>query len=651
LNKGTDVLLQPDEIPAQPRRQLWFGRVAWLVLAILVAIYCLAVVPIDVRNYPDSWEAVSSYPAVDSLLSFSAYSFYQLALRYLVIFFSFFVALTIFIRVGLADSRYAPVALLAASLLVLFPLLVSLGASGVDLPYARPWDRVLEAVGLLLGLLCFPLLIWFYFVFPDGNFNPGWMRWLGAPLAVTIVLMFSLSVTQAIPGGWWWAVGMLAFLVALVAGIASQIYRYRVLASAAEKSRTRWVIVSLLLLPVLTILGSSLSALINIHLQALSVALLPTALLISIFKYGLWAVRLSPRRVKGYAYLVGVLVVTGMLSLFWFNRTYQLEAYPAIDFEPLPQTDQQLPVVIDTDMAADDWMAILFLLQRSDVQVKAITVTGAGEAHCEPGVRNALGLVALAGNDPIPVACGRETPLAGNQEFPQAWREGVDQLLGLQLPEGSNPDTTGNAVDLLVSTAETSPEKVVLLTLGPLTNVAEAIQQEPAFLENIQQIYIMGGALQVPGNVFYSGVGIDNKDAEWNVFVDPLAAKIVIESGAPVTLVPLDATNQVPADLSFYRQLQSNRKTPEAEFIYQVLSNKLDMILPGVYYFWDPLVAAVAVDESIGYIKDGLVRVIAEPGVHSGATRLVKDGVPVRYAKSADNERFVFEFLRALNQE
>jgi len=651
LNKGAEDLLQPEEKPARPRWWLWLGRVAWLVLAILVAIYCLAVVPIDVRNYPDSWEAVSSYPALDSLLSFSVYSFYLLALRYLVLLFSFFVALMIFIQMGLADSRYASVALLAASLLILFPLLVSLGASGVDLPYARPWDRVLEAVGLLLGLLCFPLLIWFYFVFPDGNFNPGWMRWLGAPLAVTIVLMFSLSVTQAIPGRWWWSVGMLAFLFALTAGIVSQIYRYRGMASAAQRSQTRWVIVSLLLLPLLTILGSSLSALINFHLQALVVALLPLALLVSIFKYGLWEVHLSPRRVRGYGYLAGVLVATGLVSLFWFNRTYQLEAYPALAFEPLPQTDQQLPVVIDTDMAADDWMAILFLLQRPDVQVIAITVTGTGEAHCEPGVRNALGLVALAGNDPIPVACGRETPLAGNQEFPQEWREGVDQMLGLQLPEGSTPYPSGGAVDLLLSTTGGSPEKVVLLTLGPLTNVAEAIQQDPSFLENVRQVVIMGGALQVPGNVFYSGVGIDNKDAEWNVFVDPLAAKIVIESGGPVTLVPLDATNQAPADLSFYRKLQSNRKTPEAEFIYQVLSNKLDMILPGVYYFWDPLAAAVAVDESIGYIKDGLVRVIADPGVHSGATRLVKNGVPVRYAKSADNERFVYEFLRALNQE
>ncbi|HEX5823244.1 MAG TPA: nucleoside hydrolase, partial [Candidatus Limnocylindrales bacterium] len=67
------------------------------------------------------------------------------------------------------------------------------------------------------------------------------------------------------------------------------------------------------------------------------------------------------------------------------------------------------PVVIDTDMAADDWLAILLLLGRPDVDVRAITVTGTGEAHCAPGVRNARALVELAGKPPIPVACGRET--------------------------------------------------------------------------------------------------------------------------------------------------------------------------------------------------------------------------------------------------
>jgi len=87
------------------------------------------------------------------------------------------------------------------------------------------------------------------------------------------------------------------------------------------------------------------------------------------------------------------------------------------------------PLIIDTDMAMDDWLAILYLLQRKDYDVVAITVVGTGEAHCAPGVRNARGLLALAGYKQIPVACGRETPFDGGHAFPDEWRTGVDTCL------------------------------------------------------------------------------------------------------------------------------------------------------------------------------------------------------------------------------
>ena len=109
---------------------------------------------------------------------------------------------------------------------------------------------------------------------------------------------------------------------------------------------------------------------------------------------------------------------------------------------PKPLTEDALPVIIDTDMAADDWIAILYLLMRSDVDILAITVTGAGEAHCAPGIRNALALAALAGRPEIPVSCGRETPLAGQHTFPEEWRTRVDDLLGLSLPENPGSAAT-----------------------------------------------------------------------------------------------------------------------------------------------------------------------------------------------------------------
>ena len=118
--------------------------------------------------------------------------------------------------------------------------------------------------------------------------------------------------------------------------------------------------------------------------------------------------------------------------------------------KPLPESGQTMAVeelipvsparqvIIDTDMAVDDWFAILYLLQKPGVNVLAITVTGTGEAHCDPGVKNALGLEKLAEHAPIPVACGDEIPLKGSNVFPDSFRNAVDSMLGIRLPKGSN---------------------------------------------------------------------------------------------------------------------------------------------------------------------------------------------------------------------
>jgi len=300
-------------------------------------------------------------------------------------------------------------------------------------------------------------------------------------------------------------------------------------------------------------------------------------------------------------------------------------------------------------MAADDWMAILYLLQRPDVTVKAITVTGAGEVHCAPGVRHALGLAALSGQDEIPAACGRERPLRGNHAFPDSWRADVDGLLGLTLPQGQESESNLTAVELLASVIRSSPDKVTLLTLGPLTNVAEAFQENPSLVDNIDMIYIMGGAVKVRGNVGASGVGIDNNAAEWNIYVDPVAANLVLQSGAPITLVPLDATNRVPVTAKFYKRLANNHPTPEAAFLFDVLTEMKGLIDSGGYYFWDSLAAAILTDESLATFQNQGLCVVETEGPESGRTKAGEGCPEVRVALSADAGRFEQMFLEVLN--
>lgn len=318
---------------------------------------------------------------------------------------------------------------------------------------------------------------------------------------------------------------------------------------------------------------------------------------------------------------------------------------------PTPFIGAPRPVIIDTDMATDDWLAILYLLKRPDVSLKAITVTGAGEAHCEPGVKNALGLIALGGQPGIPVACGRETPLQGNHVFPSEWRDGVDSLNGLTLPDNPNPASTGSAVELLTTTVQSSPEKITLLTLGPLTNVAEALQAAPALMDNIEMIYVMGGAVDVPGNVGLSGVGIDNQTAEWNIYIDPHAANIVLQSGASITLVPLDATNHAPVTIDFYNRLKADHVSPVATFVFGALTQTLAFIQSGGYYFWDPLAAAILTDESLATFETQTLSIVEDEGPESGRTQVAANGANVRVARfaPAEAERFEQVFLDTLN--
>lgn len=318
---------------------------------------------------------------------------------------------------------------------------------------------------------------------------------------------------------------------------------------------------------------------------------------------------------------------------------------------PTPFTGTVRSVLIDTDMAADDWMAILYLLNRPDVNVEAITVTGTGEAHCEPGVKNAMDLAALAGQPDIPVSCGRSTPLGGDHAFPAEWRTRVDALAGLTLQSNPAPVVPQSAVDLLTAKIMSMPGKVTVITLGPLTNLAEALQSAPEIVENIEMLYIMGGAVDVPGNVGASHAGIDNPVADWNIYVDPRAAAIVLQSGVPVTLVPLDATNHVPVTTDFIERLKEDRTTPEAMFVYEVLSQTqyYDFVRYGEYYFWDPLAAAILTENSLADFETRTVTVIEEEGSHSGQTQASESGASVRMAVGVDAERFEGLFLDALN--
>ncbi len=633
-------------------RSLVFARLGWFLLAGIALALEIALIPANIAGLHTDWQVMQSFPALDEVISLQVLGASVLVLRYLVLGFFWAAALVVLLFVGWRENPHTGFGLFTSALLIVLPLLFS-GVIGNYSGFPAPWDVILTIAGQALLLLAVVFFLLFYFLFQDGRFAPRWMGWIALLIGAVVVVVTLILLLGEPEGEWAWAANMFALLAAFLLGVGSQLYRYFRLDDASQKSQVKPVLVALVLVPLLSLIPGMLGSspwvgLLNILGTLLAPALLPMALLWAMFRRGLWGLDLAPRRKKQVIILAVSLVLVWMVGLGVVYQANAPETAEAVAFDPLPASDQPRPVIIDTDMAPDDWMAILYLLQRPDIAVKAITVVGTGETHCAPGVRNALRLVALAGENDIPAACGRETPLAGDQAFPEAWRARADTLGGLDAPEIDMPPSQPGAVELLINTINASPRPVTLLTLGPLTNLAEAVQADPAIVRNVGQIYMMGGALEVLGNVSYAG--IDNQVAEWNIFIDPLALRQVLESGAPVTFVPLDATNHAPINLDFYFQLQANHRTPEADFVYDLLTAQFDSVTSGIYYFWDPLAAAILVDESLGYLKEGNIFVNVQPGTSYGLTRLMSSGLPARYAKSVDAGRFEYEFLRALNQ-
>ena len=297
------------------------------------------------------------------------------------------------------------------------------------------------------------------------------------------------------------------------------------------------------------------------------------------------------------------------------------------------------PMILDVDMAHEDMFSALFLLSHPNVDLRALTVTGTGEAHCEPGVRNALGLMAVSGHEDIPVACGRETPLAGDHVFPAEWRRAADEAYGVTVPHGGVASNL-SAADLIVDVLQKAHEPITIVAVGPLTNIAEALQKDAEVTASIKEIYIMGGAVNVEGNVGNSGVGIQNEHAEWNIYIDPVAANIVFNSGIPIILVPLDATDDVPVTRDFYGVLEKNQETSSANLVYEMLTANLDFVDSRGFQFWDSLTAAIFTDPSIAEYEEMQLTVVEEEGPESGLIKPASNGSKIRVAVSADRERF-----------
>ena len=190
-------------------------------------------------------------------------------------------------------------------------------------------------------------------------------------------------------------------------------------------------------------------------------------------------------------------------------------------------------ILMDCDPGHDDMVAIMLAAASDEIDLLGIT-TVAGNQIGEKTFRNALRILTLINRKDIPVARGFDRPIV--RELVVAPEiHGVSGLDGADLPEPAVEPLKVHAVDFIVETLRKSSGGIYLVPTGPLTNVAVALLKAPDIKEKIERIVLMGGA------VFDSNT---TPAAEFNIFVDPEAAKIVFESGVPITMVGLDVTDK-----------------------------------------------------------------------------------------------------------
>jgi inosine-uridine nucleoside N-ribohydrolase len=247
-------------------------------------------------------------------------------------------------------------------------------------------------------------------------------------------------------------------------------------------------------------------------------------------------------------------------------------------------------IIFDTDPGTDDAMALMLALHSPELDVRAITVVP-GNTTAKQGLENALRMVSLANRCEIPVAAGAQHPLFQKLITAEFWH-GKNGLANIELPPSKCKVDARFGPDLIIELVRAAPHEITLVPVGPLTNIALALQKDPSIVSLVKEVILMGGSIK-GGNV--------NAAAEANIYNDPEAAQIVFQAGWPLTMVGLDVGDKTLLGREHLEQL-ARTHGPVNDFIYSVakflvdLSEKYGSDGTPMY---DPLAVGVAVDATL----------------------------------------------------
>jgi inosine-uridine nucleoside N-ribohydrolase len=277
-------------------------------------------------------------------------------------------------------------------------------------------------------------------------------------------------------------------------------------------------------------------------------------------------------------------------------------------------------VIFDTDPGVDDAMALYYALAHPGLDVVGITTTF-GNVFVEQAAANALYLCALAGRS-IPVTLGASHPLFKNAESPPDFIHGADGLGNLpqRIATLGKPDPRSSA-QFIVDMVRANPGDITLVAVGPLGNLALALQLAPELPTLVREVILMGGTVLESGNV--------SPVAEANIWNDPHAADAVFTAGWPLTMVGLDVTHQLILPLTLFRKIAEHHQHIATDTLYHAVSfysnfySQHDPVVGQVNgcYGHDVLAFVVLTNPELFTLQSGRVRVAVE-GLAQGQTMM-----------------------------
>ena len=269
-------------------------------------------------------------------------------------------------------------------------------------------------------------------------------------------------------------------------------------------------------------------------------------------------------------------------------------------------------IIIDTDPGVDDAMAIFLALRSPELKVEAITAVS-GNVPLELTLPNALRLAEIAGRTDIPIAGGASVPLV-RRLITAKYVHGNNGLGGVEFPAPTLKPIAETATQLISRIVRANPGQITIVAVGPLTNIGTLLRADPEIVGMIPQIVIMGGSLS-GGNI--------TPAAEFNLYVDPEAARIVFDAGIPLTMVGLDVTEKV---LLREEHIQSLERTqnPVSQAAGKIMRATLNRAHKGidatVIAMHDPLAVASLIDPKLLKLQDYYVEVETEGEFTAGMT-------------------------------